>query len=114
MGDCIFCKIINGEIPSNKVYEDENILAFDDINPMAPVHVIIVPKEHIATLLDLSRGTAGIVGDMYLAAVEIARIKGIDERGFRTVINCNEDGGQVIFHLHMHLLGGQKLKDGLA
>jgi histidine triad (HIT) family protein len=114
MEGCIFCKIVNGTIPSSKVYEDAEVVAFDDIHPMAPVHVIVIPKKHIPTLLDVTAENMNAVNAMVAAAREVARIKGIDERGFRTVINCNEEGGQVIFHLHMHVLGGKKLKDGLA
>lgn len=114
MEDCIFCKIVNGTIPSGKVYEDAEVVAFDDIHPMAPVHVIVIPKKHIPTLLDVTAENMNAVNAMVAAAREVARIKGIDKRGFRTVINCNEEGGQVIFHLHMHVLGGKKLKDGLA
>ena len=113
MEECIFCKIVNGEIPSSKVYETEKVLAFDDINPMAPVHVIIIPKEHIPTLLDMMPEKMDVLVAMFLAAREVAKIKGIDKKGFRTVINCNEEGGQLIFHLHMHVLGGEKLKDEL-
>lgn len=114
MEDCIFCKIAKGEIPCNMVYENDRILAFDDITPMAPVHVIIIPKQHIPTLMDISPENMGIIGDMFSAVEEVARIKKIDKRGFRTVINCNKEGGQVIFHLHLHVLGGEKLKDDLA
>jgi len=114
MEDCIFCKIANGTIPSSKVYENSEVVAFDDIHPMAPVHVIIIPKKHIPTLLDVTTANIRDVSSMVAAAQEVARIKGIDKRGFRAVINCNEEGGQVIFHLHMHILGGKKLKDGLA
>jgi histidine triad (HIT) family protein len=114
MEDCIFCKIANGTIPSKKVYEDAEVLAFDDINPMAPVHVIIIPKKHIPTMLDVTKTDMSSIDSMFTAAQEVARIKGINERGFRAVMNCNEEGGQVIFHLHMHVLGGKKLKDGLA
>jgi histidine triad (HIT) family protein len=114
MEDCLFCKIVNGTIPSSKVYEDAEVVAFDDIHPMAPVHVIVIPKKHIPTLLDVTAENMNAVNAMVKAAREVARIKGIDKRGFRTVINCNEEGGQVIFHLHMHVLGGKKLKDGLA
>jgi histidine triad (HIT) family protein len=114
MEDCIFCKIANGTIPSKKVYEDEDTVAFDDIHPMAPVHVVIIPRNHIPTLMDVRKADMNSIGSMFIAAQEVARIKGIDERGFRVVINCDEDGGQVIFHLHMHVLGGGKLKDGLA
>ena len=114
MEDCIFCKIANGTIPSRKVYEDAEVVAFDDINPMAPVHVIIIPKKHIPTILDVTKTDVSSIGSLFTAAQEVARIKGINERGFRVVINCNKEGGQVIFHLHMHVLGGKKLKDGLA
>jgi histidine triad (HIT) family protein len=113
MEDCIFCKIIDGEIPSSKVYETERVLAFDDINPMAPVHVIVVPKKHIPTLLDVIPGKMDVLDAMFLAVQEVAKIKRIDKRGFRTVINCNEEGGQIISHLHIHVLGGEKLKDDL-
>jgi histidine triad (HIT) family protein len=114
MEDCIFCKIANGAIPSEKVYENAEVVAFDDIHPMAPVHVVIIPKKHIPTLLDLTKADMSSIGSMLIAAQEVARIKGISERGFRVVINCNKEGGQVIFHLHLHVLGGKKLKDGLA
>jgi histidine triad (HIT) family protein len=114
MSDCIFCKIINGEIPCSKVYEDDKVLAFDDIHPMAPVHVIIIPKKHISTLLDVDTQNTSIAGDLITAAQKIAAIKGIARKGFRTVINCNEEGGQVVFHLHMHVLGGRKLQDELG
>ncbi|MCX7635185.1 MAG: histidine triad nucleotide-binding protein [Syntrophales bacterium] len=114
MADCIFCKIVKGEIPSTKVYEDGLILAFEDIHPIAPVHVIVIPKVHIPTLLDLTEEHAPIVTAMMGAANEVAKRKGVAERGFRTVINCNAEGGQVIFHLHMHVLGGRKLQDSLG
>jgi len=111
MENCIFCKIVQGEIPANIVYESEDVLAFDDINPAAPVHVVAVPKTHVATLMDVPEGMM----DSLIAAVqEIAKIKGIDTKGFRTVVNCNEDGGQVIFHLHVHILGGRKLSDDMG
>ncbi|HEU19971.1 MAG TPA: histidine triad nucleotide-binding protein [Deltaproteobacteria bacterium] len=112
--NCIFCKIISGEIPSRRVYENDRVLAFDDINPMAPVHVIIIPKQHIPTLLDMTPENIDIMGDIISAVREVSRIKGVDQKGFRTVINCNEEGGQVIFHLHLHLLGGTKLRDDLG
>ena len=114
MEDCIFCKIANGTIPSKKVYEDAEVYAFDDIHPMAPVHVIIIPKRHIPTVLDVTKADMSSLVSMFTAVQEVARVKGINDRGFRVVINCNKEGGQVIFHLHMHVLGGQKLKDGLA
>lgn len=114
MKDCIFCRIVSGEIPSGKIYEDENVLAFDDIHPMAPVHVIIIPKKHIPTLMELGPGDYAATGSILKAVQEIARMKGIDKSGFRTVVNTNKEGGQVIFHLHVHVLGGRQLEDGLG
>jgi histidine triad (HIT) family protein len=109
--DCLFCKIIRGEIPCTKVYEDDFVLAFEDIHPMAPVHVIVIPKRHVSTLMEVSAETMTDLMGMMAAAQKIAKLKSIDEKGFRTVINCNEEGGQVIFHLHMHVLGGRRLRD---
>lgn len=114
MKDCIFCKIIRGEIPSTIVYESERVLAFDDISPAAPVHVIVVPKQHVATLMDLGDDSLDVMKDITKAVQEVARIKGVDERGFRMVINCNEEGGQVLFHLHVHVLGGRRLEDDMG
>jgi histidine triad (HIT) family protein len=114
MADCIFCKIVQGDIPCSKVYEDDQVLAFNDIQPMAPVHVIIIPKKHIATLMDLDAKNIDVIHALMSAAQKVARIKSINDRGFRTVINCNAEGGQVVFHLHMHLLGGRKLEDKLG
>lgn len=114
MSDCLFCKIVKGEIPCSKVYENDQVLAFDDIHPMAPVHVVIIPKKHISTLMDINSQNLSIAGDLISAAQEVARIKGIAESGFRIAINCNADGGQIIFHLHMHVLGGRKLEDPLG
>lgn len=114
MEDCIFCRIARGEIPCGKVYENDRVLAFDDIHPAAPVHVIIIPKQHMATLLDLKFGQQDLSEALFLAANEVARIKGVDEKGFRFVINCNSDGGQVVFHLHAHVLGGRRLADGMG
>jgi histidine triad (HIT) family protein len=113
MADCIFCKIIKGDIPCAKVYEDDVVLAFDDISPMAPVHVVIIPKNHIASLMDVDAGS-GIIGRLIAAAQKVAEIKKVAASGFRTVFNCNADGGQVVFHLHLHLLGGRKLEDQLG
>ncbi len=110
MEDCLFCKIIGGSIPCTKVYEDEWTLAFDDIHPAAPVHVVIVPKEHVPTLLDIRDAKTSLLPPLVHAIQEVARIKGIDQRGFKTVINCNQEGGQVIFHLHVHVLGGGKVR----
>lgn len=114
MPDCIFCKIVRGEIPCTKVYEDDKVLAFDDIHPMAPVHVIIIPKQHISTLMDIDAKNIDIVNNLIAAAQKVSQIKGIAAKGFRTVINCNAEGGQVVFHLHMHVLGGRKLQDELG
>jgi len=114
MPDCVFCKIVEGKIPCTKVYEDEKVFAFDDIQPMAPVHVIIIPKEHISTMLDIDVSQNNIANYLIAAAQKVAKVKNIAERGFRTVINCNAEGGQVVFHLHMHLLGGKKMEDQLG
>jgi histidine triad (HIT) family protein len=114
MEDCIFCRIARGEIPCSKVYENDRVMAFDDIHPVAPVHVIVIPKEHVSTLLDLKSGPQGLSEALLLAANEVARSKGVDEKGFRFVINCNKEGGQVVFHLHAHVLGGRRLADGMG
>lgn len=114
MSDCIFCKIIKGDIPCAKVYEDDQILAFDDIHPMAPVHVIIIPKKHLSTLMEVDAKNTTAASDLIAAAQKVAAIKGVARSGFRTVINCNAEGGQVVFHLHMHVLGGKKLQDELG
>jgi histidine triad (HIT) family protein len=114
MGDCIFCKIATGEIPCRKVYENEKVLAFEDIHPMAPVHVILIPKRHVDTLMDVDEEKMADLQSMMTAAQVVARVKKVDGRGFRLVINCNTEGGQVVFHLHMHLLGGFRLKEGLV
>jgi histidine triad (HIT) family protein len=114
MSDCIFCKIVKGEIPCTKVYEDDNVLAFDDIHPMAPTHVVIIPKKHIPTLMDIDTKNMDVMNNLITAVQKVARVKGIAERGFRTAINCNVEGGQVVFHLHVHVLGGRKLQDALG
>ena len=109
MTDCLFCKMVDGAIEPDIVYEDEMVLAFRDINPQAPTHVLVVPREHIATINDLDAGHAELVGRMYLAAREIAIKEGIHERGYRTVMNCNAEAGQTVFHLHLHVLGGRPM-----
>ena len=106
---CLFCKIIAGEIPASKVYEDDQLFAFSDINPQAPTHVLIVPKRHIATLNDLSAADDELVGTMVRRAAAIAKDKGHDGPGYRTVFNCNAQAGQTVFHLHLHVLGGRSL-----
>ncbi len=108
--ECLFCKIINGEIPSKKVYEDETVYAFYDINPMAPVHVLIVPKQHIASVNDVTAENSAVISHIYEVAAQLAKELGIAESGYRVVTNCGKDAGQTVFHLHFHLLGGQPLK----
>lgn len=109
MNDCIFCKIINKEIPSSIVYEDEEILAFRDINPVAPVHILVIPKKHIESLIKLRKEDKVLIGKIYTAINKIAKQEEIDEKGFRVVVNCGEDGGQEVKHLHFHVIGGKKL-----
>jgi histidine triad (HIT) family protein len=106
---CLFCKIIAGEIPATKIFEDDQMIAFSDIAPKAPLHVLIVPRKHIATLNDLDAGDDALVGAMTRRAAIIAKEKGFDGSGFRTVFNCNADAGQAVFHIHLHLLGGRSL-----
>ena len=108
--DCLFCKIIQGEIPSKKVYEDEKVYAFYDISPAAPVHVLIIPKTHISSANELTGETAGVVGHIFAVAAALAKELGIAEKGYRIVNNCGEDGGQTVQHLHFHLLGGRSLQ----
>lgn len=105
--DCIFCKIISKEIPSEVVYEDERILAFKDINPAAPTHILIIPKKHIPTLLDLQPEDSDIIGHIVLTANKLASQYGLEEQGYRLVSNCKENAGQTVFHIHFHLLGGR-------
>ena len=107
--DCIFCKIVNKDIPASIIYENEQVLAFDDINAQAPIHKLIIPKQHIATTNDLSSEQAPLIGQMILAGKELAAELELDEKGYRLVLNCNADGGQTVFHIHLHLLGGRKL-----
>lgn len=108
--DCLFCKIIKGEIPSTKVYEDDLVYAFNDISPAAPVHVLIIPKEHISSVLEVEDKNSALIGHVFAVANKIARDLGIDEKGFRIVNNCGEDGGQTVHHIHFHLLGGRSLQ----
>ncbi len=106
---CLFCRIVSREIPASVVYEDADVLAFNDINPQAPTHVLIVPKQHVATLNDLEPGHDHLVGAMVRCAAAIAQARGIDAAGYRTVFNTNRDAGQTVFHIHLHLLGGRSL-----
>jgi len=109
MDSCIFCKIINNEIPSSKVYEDDYLIAIKDINPVAPVHVLLIPKKHIHSLNDVGNDDLTILGDIQLAAQKLAAQLGIAEQGYRLVNNCGEWGGQSVMHLHYHLIGGKPL-----
>lgn len=106
---CLFCRIIRGEIPAARVYEDDRVVAFNDINPQAPMHVLVVPKEHVATLNDLDPGHDALAGEMVRRAAAIAKARGYDASGYRTVFNCNADAGQTVFHLHLHVLGGRTM-----
>jgi len=109
MSDDLFLKIINREIPAEIIYETDEILAFRDINPQAPVHVLIIPKEHIRTMNDMVSEHTEIAGKLFLVAAEIARNEGIAEDGYRVVMNCNRGGGQAVYHIHLHLLGGRQM-----
>ena len=109
MSDCIFCKIIRKEIPARIVYEDEDILAFDDIRPQAPVHTLIIPKTHLSSLKQAELDQAGLLGKILIRAREIAGLKGIDSSGYRVVVNTGPDSGQEVYHIHFHLLGGRRL-----
>ena len=109
MADCLFCGIAAGEVPASIVYQDDHVVAFRDINPQAPLHVLVVPRRHVATLNDLAGGDDQLVGEMIRRAAAIARADGHDERGYRTVFNCNADAGQTVFHIHLHVLGGRRM-----
>lgn len=107
MADCLFCRIIKGEIPGTVVYQDERVVAFKDINAQAPMHVLVVPRRHIASLNDLRPEDDGIVGELVRRGAALAREQGFADRGFRTVFNTNADAGQTVFHIHLHVLGGR-------
>ena len=108
--DCLFCKIIRGEIPADKVYEDDKVLAFRDINPQAPTHVLIIPKKHIATVHEVAPEDGEFMNAMIAAAQKVAELEGLEKDGYRLVINCQEGAGQTVFHLHMHIVGGRSLQ----
>lgn len=110
MNDCLFCQIINGDIPSKIVYQDDTVLAFEDINPQAPTHCLIIPKQHITTINDLEPEHAELIGYMTLTAKQLANDQGLADDGYRLVFNCNEQGGQSVFHIHLHLLGGRSMQ----
>ena len=109
MSDCLFCKIIGGQIPGNIVFQDDQLVAFKDINPQAPLHVLIVPRRHIASLNDLTPADDALVGSLFRAAAALAKEHGYAERGYRTVFNTNREAGQTVFHIHLHLLAGRPL-----
>jgi histidine triad (HIT) family protein len=110
MSNCLFCRIVNREVPGSIVYEDERILAFNDINPQAPTHILIVPKRHIASLNDLTAEDDQVIGELVRRAAVLAEERGISAGGFRTVFNTNRDAGQTVFHIHLHLLGGRSMQ----
>jgi histidine triad (HIT) family protein len=109
LSDCLFCKMVAGDIQPDVVFEDDEVLAFRDMNPQAPLHVLVIPKTHIATTNDLTPDTAGVLGKMYLAARQIAADAGVAEPGYRMVMNCNAGAGQSVYHMHLHVLGGRPL-----
>jgi histidine triad (HIT) family protein len=109
MSDCLFCGIVGGKVKGDIVYRDDAVVAFKDILPRAPVHILIVPRKHIATVMDIEADDSGLVGDIFRVAAKLARDEGIAATGFRVVVNCGEDAGQSVFHLHYHLLGGRVL-----
>ena len=111
---CIFCQIAQGQIPSNLLHEDEEIVAFRDINPQAPTHILILPKNHISNLTEMSAEDLGLTSRMVGIANMLARKEGIDQKGYRLVINCKQEGSQTVDHLHMHLIGGKQLSGGMA
>lgn len=112
--ECLFCQIVTGEIASDIVYQDENFLAFKDIKPQAPTHLIIVPKTHIASLTELTAQQQGFIGRLIILAQKLAEKEGIAEKGYRLAVNCGPEGGQVVPHLHFHLIGGRRLSDQLG
>ncbi len=107
--DCLFCKIIEKKIPSNIIFEDEKVIAFEDVTPQAPVHVLVVPKKHISTVLEIDPEDNTLVGHMIQVAGNISRDRNIADRGFRLVMNCNSEAGQTVFHIHLHMLGGRPM-----
>ncbi len=109
MSDCLFCKMVTGDIKPDVVYENDAVLAFRDLNPQAPVHILIIPKKHIATIADITEEDTVLMGEILLAAKKVAQLEGLSDTGYRTVFNCKQDGGQEIYHIHLHLLGGRAM-----
>jgi len=107
--DCLFCRIVAGEIPAEIVYESDTAVAFRDINPQAPTHVLVIPRKHIATINHIDAADEALIGSLYTAAREIATMEGIADHGYRAVMNCNEAAGQTVFHIHLHVLGGRQM-----
>lgn len=114
MGDCIFCKIIKREIPSDIVYEDDEIIAFKDIQPAAPIHILVIPKKHISSLVELEKEDEILIGKIYTVINKVAEEQGVKEKGYRVIVNCGKDGGQEVGHLHFHLLAGKKLGEKIV
>ncbi len=114
MEDCLFCKIIRGEVPSEKVYEDDEILAFKDINPAAPIHILVIPKKHIDSLAQMKKEDEPLMGKIHSVINKIAEEQGVLEKGYRLIVNCGKDSGQEVMHLHFHLLAGQKFGDKIV
>lgn len=110
MEDCLFCKIVKGEIPCNKVYEDDDVLAFYDIKPVAKIHILVIPKKHIASIAHMEKEDEALIGKIYSVINKIAEEQGFKENGFKVIVNCGEDGGQEVMHLHFHILAGENLK----
>lgn len=110
MNSCLFCGIVDGKIKANTVYEDERIVAFSDIRPQAPVHILLIPRKHIASVLDIEPNDRGLIGEIFQVAARLARDQGIADSGFRVVVNSGADAGQSVFHLHYHLIGGRALR----
>ena len=110
MSDCLFCKMVSGEISPDIVYENDAVLAFRDLNPRAPTHILVIPKKHIPTLADISAEDTALMGEIIQAAKKVAELEGLADSGYRTVFNCNRDAGQAVYHIHLHLLGGRKLR----
>jgi histidine triad (HIT) family protein len=107
--DCLFCKIVDGGLPADIVYENDSLIAFRDINPKAPTHILLIPRRHVATMNDLQDGDESLVGDLFITAARIAADEGLADDGYRVVMNCNEAAGQSVFHIHLHLMGGRTM-----
>lgn len=107
--NCIFCRIVRKEIPSRIIYEDDMVLAFEDIAPQSPIHILVIPKKHYSTVLDISEEDKELIGHIFMVINKIAKQKGFDEKGFRVVMNCNSQGGQTVFHVHFHILAGRQM-----